>query len=103
MWLMLQQDRADDYVLATGESHTIRELLQVAFSHVGLNWHDHVKIDNRFLRPVDPTKLLGNPAKAIQQLRWKRSVCFEQLVHLMLKEDQARHPPIESVGTVKSQ
>jgi GDPmannose 4,6-dehydratase len=87
MWLMLQQDKADDYVLATGESHTIRELLQVAFSHVGLNWQDHVKIDKRFNRPADAHELLGNPAKAERQLAWARTVTFEQLIWLMVEED----------------
>lgn len=87
MWLMLQQSRADDYVLATGESHTIRDLLRTAFSHVGLNWQDHVKIDNRFKRPADAHELLGNPRKATAQLGWQRSVTFEQLIHLMIDED----------------
>ena len=87
MWLMLQQSRADDYVLATGESHTIRELLQVAFNHVGLNWQDHVKIDKRFHRPADAHELLGNPEKAVSGMNWTRSVTFEQLVKLMVDED----------------
>ena len=88
MWLMLQQDRADDYVLATGESHTIRELLEVAFSHVGLNWQDHVKVDKRFKRPADAHELLGNPHKAVRELGWQRSVTFDGLVKLMVDEDQ---------------
>ena len=87
MWLMLQQDRADDYVLATGVSHTIKDLLETAFDHVGLNWQDHVEIDNRFKRPADAHELLGNPAKAEQTLNWQRSVDFEQLVHLMVDAD----------------
>ena len=87
MWLMLQQDRADDYVLATGVSHTIKDLLETAFDHVGLNWQDHVEIDNRFKRPADAHELLGNPAKAEQSLNWKRSVDFQQLVHLMVDAD----------------
>ncbi len=87
MWLMLQQSRAEDYVLATGESHTIRDLLQVAFARVGLSWQDHVKIDARFKRPADAHELLGNPAKATTQLGWKRTVTFEQLIHLMVDED----------------
>jgi GDPmannose 4,6-dehydratase len=87
MWLMLQQDRADDYVLATGESHTIRELLQVAFSHVGLNWQDHVRIDKRFNRPADAGQLLGNPSKAVSCLGWHASIRFEELVHLMVDSD----------------
>ena len=87
MWLMLQQDKADDYVLATGESHTIRELLQVAFSHVSLNWQDHVKIDERFKRPADAGDLLGNPGKAKSCLGWQPSIGFEELVHLMVDAD----------------
>ncbi|MEZ6124798.1 MAG: GDP-mannose 4,6-dehydratase [Planctomycetaceae bacterium] len=87
MWLMLQQDRADDYVLATGESHTIRDLLEVAFTHVGLNWQDHVKIDARFRRPADACQLQGNSAKAERILNWRRSTTFEGLVKLMVDAD----------------
>ena len=87
MWLMLQQDQADDFVVATGESHTIRDLLQTAFGHVGLAWQDHVKLDSRFKRPADAHDLLGNPAKAIRQLGWKPSVTFAELIHLMVDED----------------
>ena len=87
MWLMLQQDTAGDYVLATGVSHTIKDLLETAFAHVGLNWQDHVEIDSRFKRPADAHELLGNPAKAEQTLNWKRSVDFQQLVHLMVEAD----------------
>lgn len=87
MWLMLQQETPDDYVIATGESRTIRELLETAFSHVGLNWQDYVMIDDRFKRPVDAHELLGNPAKARRQLGWKPSITFEELIHLMVDED----------------
>ena len=87
MWLILQQQAPDDYVIATGESRTIRDLLETAFRHVGLNWQDHVKIDDRFKRPADAHELLGNPAKAVTQLGWKPSVTFEQLIHLMVDED----------------
>ena len=90
MWLMLQQDTAGDYVLATGVSHTIKDLLETAFAHVGLNWQDHVEIDSRFKRPADAHELLGNPAKAEQTLNWKRSVDFQQLVHLMVEADLKR-------------
>lgn len=89
MWLMLQQDKADDYVLATGESRTIRDLLDVAFNHVGLSWQSYVRIDERFKRPADAHELLGNPAKAEQRLNWRRSVTFEQMVHLMVDADLA--------------
>ncbi len=87
MWLMLQQSRADDYVLATGESRTIRDLLETAFQHVGLNWQDYVKVDDRFKRPADAADLLGNPAKARTQLGWTRSMSFEQLIQHMVEED----------------
>lgn len=87
MWLMLQQSRADDYVLATGESRTIRDLLETAFHHVGLNWQDYVKVDDRFKRPADAADLLGNPAKARTQLGWTRSMTFEQLIQHMVDED----------------
>lgn len=87
MWLMLQQDTPGDYVLATGRSHTIRDLLRVAFSRAELNWEDHVIIDDRFRRPADACQLLGNPAKAERVLSWQRSVDFEQLVHLMVDHD----------------
>lgn len=88
MWMMLQHPVADDFVLATGQSKTIRDLLQVAFSHVGLNWQDHVKIDDRFKRLADPQALLGNPSKAKSQLGWEPEVTFEQLIHLMVDHDQ---------------
>ncbi len=88
MWLMLQQPTADDFVLATGQSRTIRDLLQTAFDHVGLHWQDHVKVDDRFKRPADPQALLGNPEKATKTLGWKPSLTFEQMVRLMVDHDQ---------------
>ncbi len=87
MWLMLQQSRADDYVLATGESRTIRDLLRVAFQRVGLKWQNHVIVDDRFKRPADAADLLGNPAKAKTQLGWTPSLSFEELIQLMVDED----------------
>jgi GDPmannose 4,6-dehydratase len=87
MWLMLQQEKPDDYVLATGESHTIRELLDIAFSHVGLKWQDHVKIDKRFNRPADAHELLGNARKARRQLNWQPTVRFDELIQLMVDTD----------------
>lgn len=90
MWLMLQQEVPDDYILATGVSHTIRELLDTAFSHVGLHWQNYVKIDERFNRPADACQLLGNPASAEADLGWKRSVDFQQLIRLMVDSDLKR-------------
>lgn len=87
MWLMLQQDTPADYVLATGKSHTIRELLQTAFDRVGLNWQNHVRVDDRFRRPADACELLGNPAKAEVDLHWTPSMSFEELIHLMVDSD----------------
>jgi len=90
MWLMLQQVEPGDYVLATGQSHTIRDLLATAFSRVGLNWENHVDVDERFLRPADACQLLGSPAKANQTLGWQPSVTFQELIHLMVDSDVER-------------
>lgn len=87
MWLMLQQDTADDYVIATGETHSVREFLQIAFGHVGLNFEDYVVIDPEFIRPAEVELLLGNPAKARDSLSWKPEVSFEQLVTRMVEAD----------------
>lgn len=88
MWLMLQQDQADDYVLATGETHSVREFLEVAFSHVGLRWDDHVEIDPRYYRPAEVDLLIGDPSKARRQLGWKPQTSFEDLVKLMVEADR---------------
>lgn len=90
MWLMLQQDTPNDFVLATGKSHTIGQLLETAFQRVGLNWQDHVEVDDRFKRPADAHQLLGNPAQAEKVLGWSRSVDFEGLVNLMVDSDVKR-------------
>jgi GDPmannose 4,6-dehydratase len=90
MWMMLQQDAPDDYVVATGETHSVREFLQIAFSHVGLNFEDYVVIDPEFIRPAEVELLLGNPAKAKAMLGWTPKVSFEQLVTLMVDADMNR-------------
>jgi GDPmannose 4,6-dehydratase len=90
MWLMLQQDTADDYVVATGEAHSVRELVQIAFGHVGLDWQQYVKIDPAFLRPAEVDHLIGNPAKAMKTLGWTPSVTFEGLVQMMVDADVQR-------------
>jgi GDPmannose 4,6-dehydratase len=90
MWLMLQQETPDDYVLATGETHTVREFVKIAFAHVGLNYKKYVVIDPRFYRPAEVDLLLGDPAKARIKLGWQPEVSFEQLVKLMVDEDLAR-------------
>jgi GDPmannose 4,6-dehydratase len=90
MWLMLQQERADDYVIATGESHSVRELVEVAFGHVGLDWQKHVRLDPKFLRPAEVDLLVGDAAKAQKELGWKPDVDFTALVKRMVDADLAR-------------
>jgi GDPmannose 4,6-dehydratase len=87
MWLMLQQDEPDDYVVATGETHSVKEFLDVAFRYVNLNWEDYVVFDERYLRPAEVDLLIGDPTKAKQKLGWEPSVTFEELVHLMVDAD----------------
>ena len=87
MWLMLQQDEPADYVVATGETHQVRELCQIAFDQVGLNWQDHVVIDEQFFRPAEVDLLIGDPSKAREKLGWKPEVGFEQLVRMMVNAD----------------
>ena len=89
MWTMLQQDEPDDYVLATGETHSGRELVEIAFDQVGLNWEDHVVIDQQFFRPAEVDLLIGEPTKAREKLGWKPEVGFEDLVRLMVDADLA--------------
>jgi GDPmannose 4,6-dehydratase len=83
-----QQERPDDFVIATGESHSIRELLDVAFETAGLDWHQHVEIDPRYLRPTEVNHLEGNPAKARQQLGWEPRVHFKELIQMMVRADE---------------
>lgn len=87
MWSMLQQDQPDDYVVATGETHSIREFLDIAFGHVNLDWQNYVEFDERYLRPTEVDLLIGDPAKVKATLGWEPSVTFEQLVHLMVEAD----------------
>ncbi len=89
MWLMLQQDKPDDYVIATNETHTIREFLDEAFGHVGLEWKKYVEIDPRYYRPAEVDLLIGNPAKAKKKLGWKPKTTFKELVKLMVDADIA--------------
>ncbi len=89
MWLMLQQDEPDDYVVATGETHSIREFLDVAFNYANLNWQDYVAFDERYLRPAEVDLLIGDPTKAKKKLAWQPSVTFEGLVKLMVNADFA--------------
>jgi len=87
MWLMLQQERPDDYVVATGETHSVREFLEIAFSHAELDWKQHVEIDPRYYRPAEVDLLIGDPAKATKQLGWKAKTKFEDLARLMVDAD----------------
>lgn len=90
MWRMLQQPEGDDYVIATGETHSIREFLDLAFRHVGIDdWTPYVKQDPRFMRPAEVDQLIGDPAKARDRLDWRPSVSFEQLVTMMVDADLA--------------
>jgi len=90
MWLMLQQDEADDYVIATGETHTVQKLVEVAFSHAGLDWKKYVKLDPKFLRPAEVDLLIGDPSKAMNKLGWKPKVSFEQMIQIMVDADVER-------------
>jgi GDPmannose 4,6-dehydratase len=87
MWLMLQQDEPDDYVVAMGETHSVREFCEIAFRHVGLNWQDFVVQDPAFMRPAEVDQLIGNPAKAAAKLGWKPEVSFKGLVQMMVDAD----------------
>jgi GDPmannose 4,6-dehydratase len=87
MWLMLQQDAPGDYVIATGVTHTVKRLLEVAFAHVGLDYQAHVEIDSEFLRPAEVHHLRGDYSKARHQLGWEPIVSFEQLIGMMVDSD----------------
>ena len=86
---MLQQDEPDDYVIATGETHSVGELCRIAFDHVGLDWQKHVVIDQRFFRPAEVDLLIGDATKAQEQLGWKPEVTFEELIRMMVDADLA--------------
>jgi len=87
MWLMLQQDKPEDFVIATGETHSVREFVEAAFDHVGLDWNDYVKIDPQYYRPAEVDLLIGNASKANSKLGWKPKTKFVDLVKLMVDED----------------
>ena len=87
---MLQQDEPDDYVIATGVSHSVRELVEIAFGHVNLRWQDYVKTDPTLLRPAEVDHLIGDPSKAQRVLKWAPSVNFDGLVRMMVDADLAR-------------
>lgn len=87
MWAMLQRDEPDDYVIATGESHSVREFLELAFGRAGLDWQDHVEIDARYYRPAEVDALCGDPSKALALLNWQPTVSFPALVDMMVDSD----------------
>jgi GDPmannose 4,6-dehydratase len=87
MWLMVQQDHPDDYVIATGETHSVREFAQLAFAHAGLDWQDHVVVDPQFIRPAEVDLLVGDATKAHEKLGWRPEVTFQQLVERMVDAD----------------
>jgi GDPmannose 4,6-dehydratase len=87
MWLMLQQDKPDDYVVATGETHTVREFVELAFERAGLDWKKHVAIDPRYFRPAEVDLLIGDPTKAKKALNWSPRTTFTDLVRIMVDAD----------------
>jgi len=89
MWLMLQEDQPEDFVIATGEAHSVRECLQVAFDHAGLSVDDHVELDPRFIRPAEDEHLIGDASKAKRILGWEPEVGFEELIRMMVDADHA--------------
>ena len=91
MWLMVQQDEPEDYVISTGEAHSVKELVEVAFDHVGLNWKDYVVVDHKFVRPAEVDLLLGDSAKARNKLKWQPKVKFEELIRMMVDYDIERY------------
>ena len=107
MWLMLQQETPDDYVIATGETHSVKEFLEIAFSYVNLNWQDHVAFDKRYLRPAEVDLLIGDPTKATPNLAWDSSITFTELVQLMVDADLRAigHKPVrmhDDLATVRN-
>ncbi len=91
MWMMLQTKTPSDFVVATGQMHTVREFAEIAFSSVGLNYKDHIKMDPAFMRPAEVDQLLGDPTRAKTILGWKPETSFEQMIELMVKADLKRH------------
>jgi GDPmannose 4,6-dehydratase len=87
MWMMLQLDQPDDFVIATGETHSVREFCEIAFQHLGLDYRNHVEVDPQFFRPAEVNLLVGDPSKALKELGWKSEVSFEELVRTMVDSD----------------
>jgi GDPmannose 4,6-dehydratase len=87
MWLMLQQDEPDDYVIATGKAHSVRDLVRIAFEHLGLDPEEHVRLDPRFLRPAEVEHLIGDATKAREKLGWEPRTSFEEMIRMMVDAD----------------
>jgi GDPmannose 4,6-dehydratase len=87
IWLMLQQEEPEDYVVATGIAHSVRDLIQIAFHHAGLPWEEYVKPDPRLFRPAEVDYLLGNPSKSREKLRWEPKTSFRELIEMMVDSD----------------
>jgi GDPmannose 4,6-dehydratase len=98
MWLMLQQDTPEDYVVGTGETHTVQEFVEIAFGHVGLDWKKYVVIDPRFVRPAEVDLLLSDPSKVKKELNWEPTVSFPELVRMMVDSDLARVQKMQPSG-----
>src|ERR1043165_4116781 len=103
MWLMLQQKKADDFVIATGKSHSVRELVEVAFTHVGLDWQQYVRTDPKLLRPAEVEHLIGDASKARNELRWPPEVDFRRLITMMVDADLERLGAAPRVATLSPQ
>lgn len=99
IWLMLQQEKPADYVIATGKEHSVRELVEVAFQHVGLNWKDYVVTDSQFIRPAEVDRLVGDYSKAKKDLGWVPEVSFHALVKMMVDEDLKRYQELKASGS----
>jgi GDPmannose 4,6-dehydratase len=91
MWLMLQQNEPEDFVISTGETHSIEELVEIAFTHAGLDWKDYVVIDPKFVRPAEVDLLMGDSSKAREMLKWQPKVEFEELIRIMVDSDIKRY------------
>ncbi|HQK75637.1 MAG TPA: GDP-mannose 4,6-dehydratase, partial [Candidatus Hydrogenedentes bacterium] len=100
MWLMMQQESPEDYVVSSGETHSVREACEAAFSHAGLNWEDHVTVDPKFYRPAEVHLLLGDSTKARTRLSWKPEVSFRDLMGMMVDADIERLQRENQHGTV---
>ena len=97
MWMMLQQDKPDDYVIGTGESHSVREFLEIAFDYVGMDWQRYVSFDKKFFRPAEVDDLIADTRKAETKLGWKPTVTFRDLMQIMIDADM-RAAGLDPVG-----